>query len=59
MKFVVFQSEQNGQWYWHLLADNNEKIAVGGEGYHNKKDALHDIDLVKSTTASTTTTIQN
>ena len=47
MKFEIFKGD-NGEWYWHLKAANHEKIATSGEGYKNKADALHAIDLVKS-----------
>lgn len=33
MKFVVKQSEKDGQWYWHLVARNGKTIADGSEGY--------------------------
>lgn len=36
-----------GQWRWFLLAANSKKIADSGEGYWNKQDCLHGIDLVK------------
>lgn len=37
----------NGQWRWTLYAANNRKIANSGEGYYNKADCLHAINLVK------------
>ena len=36
------------QWRWRLRAANNQIIAISGEGYANKQDCLHGIDLVKS-----------
>lgn len=47
MKFEVYKAT-NGEWYWRLRAANHEKIASSGEGYKNKADALHGIELVKS-----------
>ncbi|MBH9993858.1 MULTISPECIES: DUF1508 domain-containing protein [Bartonella] len=47
MKFEIYK-DKNGEWRWHLKAANHEKIATSGEGYKNKADALHAIDLVKS-----------
>ena len=41
------------QWRWTLYAANNRKIADSGEGYWNKSDAEHGIDLVKGTNYST------
>jgi uncharacterized protein len=40
------------QWRWRLVADNGKKLA-SGEGYYNKADCLHAIDLLKSTATST------
>lgn len=40
------------EWRWRLVADNGEPLA-SGEGYHNKEDCLHAIELVKSTDQST------
>ena len=46
MYFVLYKDAAR-QWRWTLYAANNRKIANGGEGYHNKQDALHGISLVK------------
>lgn len=37
---------RNSEWRWRLRAANHETIA-SGEGYYNKGDCLHAIDLVK------------
>ena len=34
-----------GYWRWRLYAANNRKIADSGEGYWNKADCQHGIDL--------------
>ncbi len=47
MKYQVFKSTSNNQYYWRLLAANGRSIATGGEGYHNHKDCLAAIALVK------------
>ncbi len=52
MYFQIWKSDNDGQWYWRLRAANNEIIAHG-EGYQNKSDCQHAIDLVKSTSATT------
>jgi uncharacterized protein YegP (UPF0339 family) len=49
MFYVVFKDMTN-QWRWHLQAANNRIIASSGEGYWNKIDCLHAIDLVKGST---------
>ena len=49
MKYEYWKSKKNDEWYWRLRADNNKDIiADGGEGYKNKSDCLHGIDLVRS-----------
>ena len=37
-----------GEWRWNLRASNTQIIADSGEGYRNKQDCLHAIELVKS-----------
>lgn len=46
MYFEIWQNAQNKNWYWHLKAANNQIIAHG-EGYQNRSDCLHVIELVK------------
>ncbi|MBP9952705.1 MAG: DUF1508 domain-containing protein [Cypionkella sp.] len=36
-----------GQWRWRLKAANNKIVADSAEGYWNKADAEHGINLVK------------
>ncbi len=45
MKFSIYK-DKAGEWRWRLQAASNEIIA-SGEGYKNKSDCLHAIDLVK------------
>ncbi|WP_375566529.1 YegP family protein [Oceaniradius stylonematis] len=45
--FYVLYKDTQYQWRWTLYAANNRKIANSGEGYHNKADCRHAIDLVK------------
>ncbi|NHR06718.1 DUF1508 domain-containing protein [Chromobacterium haemolyticum] len=52
MQFVVYK-DNAGQWRWRLFAANNKIVADSAEGYNNKQDCLHGIDLVKSTNANT------
>jgi uncharacterized protein YegP (UPF0339 family) len=52
MYFILYRSEKNSQWYWNLNSDNHKVIATGAEGYVNKQDALHGINLVKTNAAS-------
>ena len=46
MAFYVYV-DRTGQWRWYLKAVNGKKIADSGEGYFNREDCLHGIDLVK------------
>jgi uncharacterized protein len=50
MKYVLYK-DAKGEWRWYLEASNGKKIANSGEGYHNKDDCLHAIDLVKGSSA--------
>lgn len=52
MHFQLYK-DAAGQWRWRLVAGNNQIVATSGEGYVNKADAVHGIDLVKGTSAST------
>lgn len=43
--FYMYVDTQR-QWRWFLQSSNGRKIANGGEGYHNKDDCIHAINLV-------------
>ena len=45
----VFQVYEDaaGEWRWRLIAGNEQIIANSGEGYRDKRDCLHAIELVK------------
>lgn len=45
-KFQLYK-DQSGEYRWRLRADNNEIIANSGEGYTQKSDCKHGIQLVK------------
>ncbi len=42
-----YGKDARGEWRWHLKAANHRIIADSGEGYHNEKDCLDAIALVK------------
>ncbi|MCK4351788.1 DUF1508 domain-containing protein [candidate division WOR-3 bacterium] len=46
-KFQLFK-DRAGEYRWRLRADNYEIIADSAEGYKNKSDCKHGIELVKS-----------
>ena len=52
MKFQVFE-DKAGEYRWRLRANNNQIIASSAEGYVNKSDAFHGIDLVKAVNPAT------
>jgi uncharacterized protein YegP (UPF0339 family) len=48
--FELYKDRQ-GQFRWRLKASNGKIIADSGEGYVQKSDCQHGIDLVKSEAA--------
>ena len=46
MAYYIYKDVQN-QWRWRLRAANQKIIANSGEGYFNKSDCIHAINLVK------------
>jgi uncharacterized protein YegP (UPF0339 family) len=44
--FQVYQ-DAAGEWRWRLVAGNDRIIADSGEGYRDRRDCLHGIELVK------------
>ena len=57
MYFKLYRDTAN-EWRWTLYAANHAKIAASGEGYHNKADCEHGIELVKSTGVTTPVTAE-
>ena len=45
-QFEVYK-DKAGEWRWRLRASNGKIIGDSGEGYKNKQDCLHGIELVK------------
>lgn len=41
------RKDSRGEWRWTYLARNAEPIAVSSEGYRNRSDCEHSINLVK------------
>ena len=48
MQYIVYP-DKRGEYRWQLQANNNKVIADSGEGYKNKSDCIHAIELVKGT----------
>jgi uncharacterized protein YegP (UPF0339 family) len=45
-KFEVY-SDSKGEWRWRFKADNGRIIADSAEGYNNKSDCIHGIEIIK------------
>lgn len=52
MRFEIWESAADRQWYWHLKAGNGEIIA-SGEGYTTEEKCIHAVNLVKITDDAT------
>ena len=48
MYYQIYRDSQSA-WRWRLRAANHRVVADSGEGYYNKMDCLHAINLVKGT----------
>ena len=53
LTFEVFK-DAKGEFRWRLKATNGKIIADSGEGYKNKADCTHGIDLLKEGAAKAT-----
>lgn len=61
MHFEIYQQQQgllsvglpHPDFRWRLRANNGQIIAESGEGYRNKVDCQHGIDLVRGTSTMT------
>lgn len=51
MEYVIYK-DQAGYFRWTLYASNGKKIADSGEGYFNRTDCLHGINLVAGSTGT-------
>jgi uncharacterized protein YegP (UPF0339 family) len=51
MHFYVFK-DIRGQYRWALIAGNNLSVAVSGEGYVNKADCLHGLNITACETGA-------
>ena len=45
-EFEVYK-DKAGEWRWRFQASNSKTIADSAEGYVNKQDCVHGIELVK------------
>lgn len=47
MHFYLYESVHDAKWRWRLIGENLEILAVGGEGYVSKQDAINSINFIK------------
>jgi uncharacterized protein YegP (UPF0339 family) len=47
VSYFLMSTDSKGEWRWMFRAGNDETIAVSSEGYKNKADCQHSINLVK------------
>lgn len=47
MQFQVYK-DRAGYWRWTFYAANGKKVADSAEGYHNKEDCVHGINLIRN-----------
>lgn len=50
LTFVTYK-DKAGEFRWRLEASNGKSIATSGEGYKEKRDRDHAIELIKEGTA--------
>jgi uncharacterized protein YegP (UPF0339 family) len=55
MVYVMYK-DAAGYWRWRLFATNNKIVADSGEGYVNKTDCEHGINLCKASANATVRT---
>jgi uncharacterized protein YegP (UPF0339 family) len=46
-KFEVYEDKKK-EWRFRIVASNGRIIADSGEGYHNKKDCLENIESIET-----------
>lgn len=47
MRLIIYQGVRGG-WYWRFIAGNNRTIAIGGELFSSKANALRAFKAMKS-----------
>ena len=49
MPYEVFKSVKSGEFYWRFKSlGNNKTIGRSTDGYKNKADCIHSIELIKA-----------
>lgn len=49
LRFEVYRdSGRNREYRWRLLAGNGQTIANSAEGYRNRRDCRHAIDIIQA-----------
>jgi uncharacterized protein YegP (UPF0339 family) len=47
MYFSLYESADDGRWYWSIRTDDNQTVATGGQGYINREDARNSVNEFK------------
>jgi len=47
MYFSLYESVDDGRWYWSIHTDDNQIAATGGQGYLNREDARNSLNQFK------------
>jgi uncharacterized protein YegP (UPF0339 family) len=47
------KKDNRGEWRWTYHAKNSEPISVSSEGYKNRADCRHSIELMKGSSGDT------
>lgn len=45
------RKDNRGEWRWTYYASNGEEIAVSSEGYKNRSDCTHSIELMRGSSS--------
>jgi len=53
-KFVLWKSDNDNKWHWHLKSTGNGKIVCWAEAYDTKQGALDSINWVYNNAGAAT-----
>lgn len=47
LKANIYQDRsEKKEWRWQIVAGNGKVLAMSSEGYHNRSDCIHGLNLV-------------
>lgn len=50
--FILWKSDNDKKWHWHLKSDKNGKVICWAEAYEEKQGALNSIAWVRANAKS-------